>query len=323
MLSRVARQATQPGAMMQSSIWHRLGSRAPFKADSESRFIFLMLVPAVVLLFGLTVVPFLTSVWLSLTDYLLTDPPARFIGLGNYVELFTSADFWKALWTSLVFTVAAVALESAIGICIAVVLHGETRLIGFLRTVYLVPLAITPVAALFTFRMMLNPGLGVVNYLLRQVGIPAQDWLGSHSMALMSLILVDAWQWTPFMFLIIVGGLASLSQEPFEAAELDGASTLQIFFYITLPLLKPYLYIAALFRSIDAFKTFDLIYVLTAGGPGTATTTVNLYGYKQAIEFLSLGRGAAIAIIIMIIMAIYANVLLRRTALDKNAGGGG
>ncbi len=323
MLSPVARQATQPGAMMQSSIWHRRGSHAPFRADSESRFIFLMLVPAVVLLFGLTVVPFLTSVWLSLTDYLLTDPPARFIGLGNYTELFTSADFWKALWTSLVFTVAAVALESAIGISIAVVLQNETRLIGFLRTIYLLPLAITPIAALFTFRMMLNPGLGVVNYLLHQVGIPPQDWLGSHSIALASLILVDAWQWTPFMFLIIVGGLASLSREPFEAAKLDGASTLQIFFYITLPLLKPFLFIAVLFRSIDAFKTFDLIYVLTAGGPGTATTTVNLYGYKQAIEFLSLGRGAAIAIIIMIIMAIYANVLLRRTALDKNAGGGG
>jgi multiple sugar transport system permease protein len=308
---------------MRVTVWETLADRAPVLADLEARFIFLMLAPAVVLLFGLTVVPFLTSVWLSLTNYLLTDPPARFIGLRNYAELMKSSDFWQVLLTSVIFTTGAVFLESAVGIAIAVLLHNETRLIGLLRTVYLLPLAITPVAALFTFRMMLNPGLGVVNYLLRQVGIPPQDWLGSHSLALFTLILLDAWQWTPFMLLIIVGGLASLPDEPFEAAKLDGANSLQILIHITLPLLRPFLYVAVLFRSIDAFKTFDLIYVLTGGGPGTATTTINLYGYKQAIEFLSLGRGAAIAIVIMIIMTIYANLLMRRTALDQFSEAGG
>ena len=310
--------------MMRPSVQERAARRVAFLADPDTQFIFLMLAPAVVLLFGLTVVPFLTSVWLSLTNYLLTDPPARFIGLRNYTELMTSPDFWQALLTSMIFTVSAVVLESAIGVGIALLLHNETKLIGFLRTIYLLPLAITPVAALFTFRMMLNPGLGVMNYLLRQVDIPPQDWLGSHTLALFTLILVDAWQWTPFMLLIIVGGLGSLPNEPFEAAKLDGANSWQTLIHITLPLLQPFLYIAVLFRSIDAFKTFDLIYILTAGGPGTATVTLNLYGYKQAIEFLSLGRGAAIAIVIMIIMTIYANVLIRRTALGQmsNAGGG-
>jgi multiple sugar transport system permease protein len=305
--------------MMRLTIWERLADRVPVLADLEARFIFLMLAPAVVLLFGLTMAPFLASVWLSLTNYLLTDPPARFIGLRNYTELMTSPDFWQALVTSVVFTAGAVFLECAVGVAIAVLLHSETRLIGFLRTIYLLPLAITPVAALFTFRMMLNPGLGVVNYLLRQVGLPPQDWLGSHSLALFTLILVDTWQWTPFMLLIIAGGLASLSEEPFEAAKLDGANAIQILIHVTLPLLRPFLYVAVLFRSIDAFKTFDLIYVLTAGGPGTATTTINLYGYKQAIEFLSLGRGAAIAIVIMIIMTIYANLLMRRTSLGQSS----
>jgi multiple sugar transport system permease protein len=313
------REAAQPGVMMRLTIWERLTDRVPVLADLEARFIFLMLAPAVVLLFGLTMAPFLASVWLSLTNYLLTDPPARFIGLRNYAELMTSPDFWQALLTSIVFTGGAVFLECAVGVAIAVLLHSETRLIGFLRTIYLLPLAITPVAALFTFRMMLNPGLGVVNYLLRQVGLPPQDWLGSHSLALFTLILVDTWQWTPFMLLIIAGGLASLSEEPFEAAKLDGANAIQILIHITLPLLRPFLYVAVLFRSIDAFKTFDLIYVLTAGGPGTATTTINLYGYKQAIEFLSLGRGAAIAIVIMIIMTIYANLLMRRTSLSQSS----
>ena len=276
-----------------------------------------MLAPAVILLVGLTVVPFITSVGLSLTDYLLSSPPARFIAFKNYTDLLSSSDFWKALSISLLFTIGAVALETIIGVSIAVVLHQETKFVALFRTIYLIPLAITPIAALFTFRMMLNPSLGVVNYLLRRIGVPAQDWLGGHSMALISLILVDTWQWAPFTLLIVVGGLASLPLEPFEAAELDGASRLQTFFYITLPLLKPFLLIAVLFRSIDAFKTFDLIYVLTAGGPGTSTTTLNLYGYKQAIEFLELGYGATIAIIIMLIMTIFANIFLRKTSIGS------
>jgi multiple sugar transport system permease protein len=282
----------------------------------SSHFILLMIGPAIIVLVGLTVVPFLASVWLSLTDYLLTAPPARFIAFKNYVDLLSASDFWKALSTSLQFTIGAVALQTLLGVGIAVLLHGETRLVALFRTIYLVPLAITPVAALFTFRMMFNPGLGVLNYLLRSVGLPAQDWLGSHSMALLSLILVDTWQWTPFTILIVTGGLASLPPEPFEAATLDGATRFQTFLYITLPLLKPFLFIAVLFRSIDAFKTFDLIYVLTGGGPGISTTTLNLYGYKQAIEFLSLGYGATIAIVIMLIMTIYAKVLLNKTPID-------
>jgi multiple sugar transport system permease protein len=284
---------------------------------SSPSFLFLMLAPAVILLLGLTVVPFITSVGLSLTDYLLTSPPARFVAFKNYADLLSSADFWEALSTSFLFTIGAVTLQTVVGIGIAVVLHQETKFVTLFRTIYLVPLAITPIASLFTFRMMLNPSRGVMNYLLRQIGVPAQDWLGGHSMALVSLILVDTWQWAPFTLLIVVGGLASLPLEPFEAAKLDGASRLQTFLYITLPLLKPFLFVALLFRSIDAFKTFDLIYVLTAGGPGTSTTTLNLYGYKQAIEFLSLGYGATIAIVIMIIMTIFANIFLRKTTIGS------
>jgi multiple sugar transport system permease protein len=285
--------------------------------SARGRFVFFMSMPAVILLVAITVVPFVTSVGLSFTDYLLTSPPARFNGLRNYVTLLTSTEFWDSTWTSFLYTVGAVALQTIIGVGIAVILHHETKFAAFFRTVYLIPLAITPIAGFFTFRMMLNPSLGVVNYLLRQIGMPPQDWLGSHAIALLTLILVDTWQWAPFTLLIVVGGLASLPLEPFEAAELDGASRLQTFFYITLPLLKPFIFVAVLFRSIDAFKTFDLIYVLTAGGPGRSTTTLNLYGYKQAIEFLSLGYGAAIAIVIMIIMTIFATFFVRWTDIGS------
>jgi multiple sugar transport system permease protein len=285
-------------------------------ADRDRRFfILLMLAPTLLLLAGLTLLPFLIGFWLSFTDYLLTAPPARFIAFGNYVELLGSAEFWTAFRVSLVFTTACAVLQTALGVAVAVLLVGAGRGQALWRTLFIAPLAITPIAAIFTFRMMFNPGLGVFNYLLRLIGIPAQNWLGTSEMAMISLVLVDTWQWTPFVLLIVAGGLASLPDEPFEAAKLDGASGWQTFRYVTLPMLKPFIAVAFLFRAIDAFKAFDLIYVLTAGGPGTATTTLNVFAYKQAIEFLQLGRGSAIAILIMVIITIVAQIFLRRSRL--------
>lgn len=289
------------------------------KATSWGRerghFILLMLIPAIVLLAGLILVPFLVGLGLSFTDYILSLPPARFAGFDNYLSLLSSPEFWASLRITLIFTVCSVALQTALGLGLAVLLHEETRGVPVLRAIYLLPMAVTPIAAVFTFRMMFNPGLGVFNHLLTSIGLPAQDWLGTGNMALFSLILLDTWQHTPFILLIVAGGLASLPNDPFEAARIDGASQWQIFRLITLPLLKPFLAIALLFRSIDAFKTFDIIYVLTAGGPGTATTTLNMYAYKQAIEFVSLGYGASVAIVMLVIIVIVTQLFLRRSRL--------
>lgn len=290
-------------------------ARRPSIERDRTIFILLMLAPSMVLLVGLTILPFLIGLWLSFTDYLLTSPPARFIAFGNYLELLGSAEFWAAFRVSLVFTTACAVVQTVLGVAIAVLLVGVGRGQALWRTLFIAPLAITPIAAIFTFRMMFNPGLGVFNYLLRLVGIPAQNWLGSGEMAMISLVLVDTWQWTPFVLLVVAGGLASLPDEPFEAAKLDGASGWQTFWYVTLPMLKPFIAVALLFRAIDAFKAFDLIYVLTAGGPGTTTTTLNVFAYKQAIEFLALGRGSAIAILIMIIITVVAQFFLRRSGL--------
>jgi multiple sugar transport system permease protein len=284
-------------------------------ANSRSLFILLMLAPAVALLFAFTIVPFAVSVWLSLTDYMLARPPAAFVGLRNYVELLVSKEFWTAFCISVVFTSVTTAVETGVGVAVAVLLAGAGRSVGLLRTLYIAPLAVTPIAAIFTFRMMYNPGSGIFNYILRLLHVAPQNWLGTPGTALVSLMIVDAWQWTPFIVLVVAGGLASLPAEPFEAAWIDGASAWQIFRFVTLPLLTPFLVIAVLFRAIDAFKTFDLIYVLTGGGPGTSTTTLNVYAFKQAIEFTELGRGSAIAIIVMILITIASQVVLRRTGL--------
>ena len=286
-----------------------------FKKE-RNKFIILMLMPATILLVGLTLFPFIVSFILSFTDYSLLRPgQTKFIFLDNYIELMKTDEFWIALRVTVVFTVLAVFVQVVLGVVIATLLHNENTNISFLRTMYLLPLAITPIAATFTFRLMFNPSLGVLNYFMKLLGFEPQAWLASPSTALFSLILVDTWQWTPFILLICLGGLASLPNEPFEAAKVDGASSWQIFIKITVPMLYPFIALALLFRSIDAFKTFDIIYVLTSGGPGILTRTLNLYAFKHGIEFLSMGYAGSIAIVMLIITIVVAQIFLRKNKL--------
>lgn len=282
----------------------------------RNRFVLLMLAPATILLLGLTIVPFVISVLLSFTNYALTSPDdLRMRWLGNYGTLLLSADFWGALRTTVVFTALAVGLQLTLGLLIATLLFAETRGVALLRTIYLVPMAIAPVAATFTFRQLFHPSLGAFNYFLEQLGLPRLAWLADPLLALPSLVLVDTWQWTPLVILILYGGLSSLPHEPFEAARVDGATAWQTFRLLTLPMLRPFLAVAALLRGLDAFKTFDIIYVLTGGGPGTSTRTLNLLVYKQGIEFLEMGYAASIAVVMLIIATVVARLFVRRTGL--------
>ncbi|MEO1103091.1 MAG: sugar ABC transporter permease [Pseudomonadota bacterium] len=284
----------------------------------RTRFILLMLAPATVLLIGLTIIPFVASVVFSFTNYSLVTPDDfAFIGVENYGRMLDSEEFWNALRITLLFTVAAVSVQLILGVGIAALLHHETRGVPLLRIIYLLPLAITPVAAVFTFRIMLNPSIGIANYILRSIGLPPQDWLGTPAMAIATLVAVDTWQWAPFILLIAAGGLAAMDQEPQEAAAMDGAGPVRAFFDHALPMLFPYLVIAIVFRSIDAFKTFDIIFVLTGGGPGIATRTLNLLAYKQGIEFLSMGYAAALALVMLIITIVASQTLLRKTRLFR------
>ena len=283
---------------------------------TRRRFILWMLLPAVVFLLSLTLFPFIIGAFLSFTDYSLLESEAwTFQGFSNYAELMTSADFWSAFRVTVIFTVAAVLLQLVIGVGIAVLLHRETRAAPWLRAIYLLPMAITPVAATFSFRMMLNPNLGVINHLLKAIGLPPQAWLAAPELALPTLILVDSWQWTPFIVLITAGGLAAMPEEPFEAATIDGANGWQSFWYIMLPMLRPFLVIAVTFRAIDAFKTFDIIFVLTGGGPGITTRSLNLLAYNQGIKFLSMGYAAAITILMLIVTVVACQVFLRKTQM--------
>ena len=283
---------------------------------SRNTFIILMLTPTAILLLGVTLFPFLTALVMSFTNYSLIRPDElAWIGFDNYRNLLASEEFWRAFRITAIFTTLAVAVQMFLGTAVALLLHYETRRVAWLRVIYLLPMAITPVAATFTFRMMFNPSLGIINHLFKSVGLPPQDWLGSPATVLPSLLVVDTWQWAPFVMLIAVGGLAAMDDEQLEAAQMDGATFWQTLRDHVIPMLMPYLAFALVFRSIDAFKTFDIIFVLTGGGPGTLTRTLNLLTYKHGIEFLSMGYAAAIAIVMLAVAILASQIFLRRLRL--------
>src|SRR5207237_1002240 len=191
---------------------------------------------------------------------------------------------------------------------------------GCRRAVFIMPMMATPVAIALVWTMMFHPQLGVLNYLLSLVGLPPQLWVFHPATVIPSLVLVETWQWTPLVMLIVLGGIASLPTEPYESAQIDGASTWQMFRYITLPLIMPFLIIAAMIRAIDAIKSFDIIFAITQGGPGSASETINLYLYSVAFVYYDLGYASAIAVVFFaLIVALTALLLVLRRRAQWNA----
>ena len=181
---------------------------------------------------------------------------------------------------------------------------------GFLRGIFIMPMMATPVAIALVWTMMFHPQLGVLNYLLSLVGIPPQLWVFNPTTVIPSLVLVETWQWTPLVMLIVLGGLAAIPTEPYESAQIDGASVWQVFRYITLPLITPFLFIAGMIRMIDAVKSFDIIFAITQGGPGSASETINVYLYSVAFVYYDLGYGSAIAVIFFLLIVALAALML-------------
>jgi multiple sugar transport system permease protein len=279
-------------------------------------FIFLTLAPAGIVLFMLTIYPFIMNIWYSLHSYNLTRPGVQpFVGLKNYVDLLTDTEFLAAVQRTFYYVVPAVGLELILGLLIAILLsqnlHGES----LFRSLLVIPLAATPVAVGLIWRLMYNPTGGLANHLLQAVGLPPAQWTSSARWVIPSLVLVDIWQWTPFVILILLAGLLALPEEPFEAARIDGASALQTFWYLTVPMLAPMIYVAALFRFIDCLKAFDIIWVMTGGGPGHSSTTLNIHAYRTGFEFLHMGTAATMAILMLVLAIGVSTALVRRSNL--------
>ncbi len=251
----------------------------------------------------------------SLRDFQLTNPTAGnpFVGLENYRTLLSDPAFFAALWKSVLFTVASVALTFGLGMVIALLLNRPNLSgIGLTRTVILVPLILTPLVIGAMYRFMLERDNGIINELLALVGLERIPFLASPTWAMISVILVDAWQWTPFAVLVLLAGLESLPVEPFEAARMDGASKWGEFWYITLPLLAPVIAVVLLIRTMDAFREFDKIFIMTGGGPGTATQTLPIFLYRAGFQDFNMGFSAATGVVMLIIVTIVSSFYVRR-----------
>lgn len=279
----------------------------------------LFILPAVVFVLVMIIYPVLYTINLSLTEWSGSAVQAPTpVGLNNYVKLLTNDPrFGDAVSRTFQFTLAAVVIELLLGLGIALLINGKFLGRGVVRAVILLPMVATPVAIAMAWLLMFEPTVGLFNGMLRSFGLPPQLWLGSEDSALTSLIAVDVWQWTPMMALIILAGLATLPEEPYEAARVDGANAGQRFFYLTLPLLIPTMISAVLLRSIDALKTFDIIYTMTRGGPGFATETINIYGYVQAFEYFRLGSASSL---LVVFFAIVLGISLLFVQIRKRYG---
>jgi multiple sugar transport system permease protein len=279
--------------------------------------------PALIVVLAVIVFPWLFTIWMSFNEWKVGSP-TTFVGLANYLRLPTDPRFVEAVGHTLLYTMLSVLLPLIFGTLAAVVFHARFPFRGLLRAVFIMPMMATPVAIALVWTMMFHPQLGVLNYLLSLVGLPPQLWVFHPSTVIPSLVLVETWQWTPLVMLIVLGGIAAIPTEPYESAQIDGAGMWQMFRYITLPLIAPFLFIAAMIRTIDAVKSFDIIFAITQGGPGSASETINLYLYSVAFVYYDLGYGSAIAVIFFALIVVLAAVLLhlRRRTLWTEIGGG-
>jgi multiple sugar transport system permease protein len=279
---------------------------------SETRTGYLLLFPAMAVLAVLAVVPILVLLWLSLRYKVPAFGIDAFAGLEHYMVLLQSPRFWNSLGVTIYFAGVSVALETALGLGLALVLAYRVPGVGWARALILLPWAIPTVVTAKLWDWMYHPELGIVNYLLQAGALTAApvNWLGTPAWAIHAAIIADVWRTTPFVVILLLAGLATISPDLYRAAALDGASLWQSFRHVTLPLLRPVLLVVVLFRLIDALRAFDLLYVMTGGGPADSTETLSIFAYKILFQSLQFGYGSAIGVTIFLIVTLASLLLL-------------
>ncbi|MFX3632426.1 MAG: carbohydrate ABC transporter permease [Candidatus Pristimantibacillus sp.] len=264
--------------------------------DRNLKWIYTM--PAVLFVLVMMLFPILYTFRISFFEWSMSAiTPPKWVGLDNYITLLTEGRFWRAVSSTLYFTVVALVIEIVMGVAIALLLSREFRGKNFIKTIFLLPMVATPVAMGLVWMMIYEPTIGAANMMLKMMGLKPLLWLASPDQALGSLIIVDVWQWTPMITLIVMAGLATIPTDPYEAADVDGAGRWRKFISITLPLLRTTILVAAMLRLIDVLKTFDIIYATTQGGPDLSTETLNIYGYVLGFQYFKLGMASALLVI--------------------------
>ena len=275
------------------------------------RDVWFFLAPVVAYLLAFSLFPLVYSLAISFFRWDQIESSFGFIGLGNYQELFADPVFWQASSNTAILVVVGVAIQLFIGTALAIFFDMQLRGSWFVRGVLILPMLLTPIVVGLMWRAMLNPDWGMVNYVLGELGLPQPLWLGDPSLALFTLILVDSWQWVPFIMVIVFARLQALPRDSFEAASVDGASAWQVLQRITLPLIMPAIVFAGIFRAIDAFRSFDVVFGLTFGGPGRLTTTLSFWAWENGLRFNRYGFASAISYVMVIVAIIMITILLR------------
>lgn len=294
------------------------------KTDSRrmSRTAYSFLLPAVVAIFLVIIVPMVLAIFITFHDVNLVETGGAMIpnGARNFVTLFKDHRFFHSIVISLLYVVTAVSIETVLSVAIALLLDRKFHGRNLVRTLIIIPMFITPVVVGLSWRMFYDPTSGIINYLLGVLGLGARhDWLGNAAIALPAIVLADVWEWTPFMILIVLAGLESIPQELYEAAVVDGTTRMTAIRYISIPLVLPAIVVAMIFRVVDAMKAFDLIYVMTKGGPGLATETTNLYAYTIGFQYFRIGYATTVALVFTVIATAVSSAFVSRLFRQSRA----
>ncbi len=295
--------------------------RGPGRAPRRRRYLtdspWIWLAPLIAMLLVFALYPLFYNIYLSFHEFVPRKRGLEFVGWENWQKLFDDPRMWGSLWVTLSYTSMCLAIEIVLGMAIALLLDSDDRGFGVLRGVLTLTLVIPPAITGMMFLLMEDAQFGLIPFVLK--GIGAMDGTGAilsnPRLALAGVMLADIWQWTPFMVLIFVAGLRALPRDPFESAMIDGASSLQMFIRLTLPMMSKVIAIAVLIRGIDLFRMFDYVFVMTSGGPGTATYTLSLYAWQQTFSFIHWGYGATISLFALFIIVVVANIFVYVTRL--------
>ncbi len=294
-------------------------NRVPFKTRVRP---YLIVAPSLIITIGI-MVPFVMAIWYSLTNFSFKLPTHKFIGLTNWVNVLSSGNTWKAIWVTLLYGVASTVVEMALGMGVAMLLNSlNNRFSKIMRVVLIFPLMVAPVTATIVWQLMLNSSAGIVEKLLNVFNVYNFPWASSPKTAMMTVVLIDVWVNTAFVILLVLAGLQSLPKSPFESAKIDGGSNWFNFRNLTLPMLRPSLYIALLFRLMAALQEYAVIYALTKGGPGDALMSLSLTAYQQGFKFQKFGAALPYILILWLIINVVAKEIVKRQrSAQKQAAG--
>jgi multiple sugar transport system permease protein len=276
-----------------------------------SLFYYAIFLPAFLVILFLTIYPVFSVLFDSLFRYSFLEKERTFLGLGNFIRIAGEQIFRTAFLNTVIFSFSATVIEASLGVLLALLFYGSYAGKRIFMITVIFPMMLSTMVICAIWKTMYHYDIGIINYLLTSLGLPRVGWLINKKITLLSVIIVDVWQWTPFAFIIVQAGLNSVPRELFEAASIDGAGYVGTVFYIIFPILADQILLVFLLRTIDTFRIFDKVYALTQGGPGNATETVSYFIYREAFSFFNLGRASAGAVYTLIVIALIASFYIR------------